>query len=64
MTNDDTKRIFNCDETIQVDGHSNVSVDDFLEIAGFKNCEPTKQAMLDFDGGSKGYYDLINSINF
>lgn len=63
MTKDDVKRIFNCDEVIALGNGLSVTIDDFLEIAGFKDCEPTKEAMLVFDGGTKGYYDLILQLS-
>ena len=64
MTKEDVQKIFNCKDVIHLPDGSQVLVDGFLNIAGFKNCEPTKQAMLDFDGGIKGYAELIEQGNF
>ena len=41
-----------------------ISIDDFLKVAGFEKCAPTKEAMLAFDGEVKGYKDLIEQGNF
>ena len=67
MTESDVKRIFANyvdDNNIQINNILSVTIDDFLHIAGFEHCEPTKEAMLDFDGGIKGYAELIEQGNF
>lgn len=63
MTQDDVQRIFNCNENFICGIGIIVSVNAFINVAGFKDCEPTKAAMLVFDGGTKGYYDLIMSLS-
>ena len=63
MTKDDVKRIFGVTHEFTV-GLAVVSVDDFLDIAGFRDCEPTKDAMLEHDGGTKGYREFIESGNW
>ena len=65
MTKNDVVNIFNLksDEIILQNG-AHTTVDKFLDIAGFSECEPTKQAMLDFDNGTKGYKELIENGNF
>ena len=65
MTENDVKKIFNCkDDIIVLSENCNVTIDNFLNIAGFKNCEPTKEAMLEFDAEVKGYKELIKKGNF
>ena len=66
MTEQDVRRIFELEEgqTFFRVGIGVVTIEDFLQIAGFKDCEPTKEAMLAFDGGVKGYKELIEQGNF
>lgn len=67
MTEQDVRRIFcigSDSDIVYRQGVVTVRVEDFLEVAGFKNCEPTKEAMLAFDGGAKGYRELIEQGSF
>ena len=64
LTISDIQRIFGSGDVIHLTSGSFVLVDAFLNIAGFASCEPTKEAMLKFDGGTKGYKELIESGNF
>ena len=63
MTAEDIKRIFNQENVICFKGWA-ISVDKFLNFVGFGNCEPTKEAMLAFDGGKLGYAEFIESGNW
>ena len=64
MTENDVQNIFANmikNDIINFPNGSFISVDNFLNIVGFSNCEPTKNAMLAFDAGEKGYAALIES---
>ena len=50
------------EDKITLPSGATVTIDDFLIVAGFKDCDPTKDAMLNFDGEVKGYADLFNLI--
>ena len=62
MTKSEVENMFGVKEGICLSNGAFVLVDDFLNIAGFKDCDATKQDMLVFDNGTKGYTDLINTI--
>ena len=66
MTTKDVQSIFNVEDIIIMPNNIVVTVDDFLNIAEFQNApdNPTKQELLDFDNGEKGYVDLIESGNY
>lgn len=65
MTEKDCKSIFKIDNgVIRLSNGIQVTINDFLEIAGFKECNPTKEDMLVFDSGTKGYKKLIESGDF
>lgn len=65
MNKNDVIRIFYLqDEDDAIRGNGITTIDNFLNIAGFKDCNPTKIDMLAFDNGAKGYIDLINQGNF
>lgn len=64
MTVDDVRRIFGCYDEIIISPTTAVTVEDFLHLAGFEACEPTKEAMLAFDGGTKGYSKFIETGSF
>ena len=61
MTREDVARIFasQCDGVnVFLSRDCFISVDDFLKIFV---CKPTKEDMLEIDGGVKGYKDLIEN---
>ena len=67
MTKNDVKRVFANyvdGDNIRINNIVSVTIDDFLHIAGFKNCESTKEDMLAFDGGTKGYSKFIETGSF
>ena len=67
MTKTDVMNIFDINiknNVLELSNGSNVSIKNFLDVAGFEICEPNKIAMLEFDGGKKGYKDLIEQGNF
>ena len=67
MTESDVKRIFANyvdDDNIQINNIVSVTIDDFLHIAGFEHCEPTKESMLAHDGGKRGYAEFIETGDF
>lgn len=39
-------------------------MEDFLNALGFAKCEATKEAMLAFNGGTKGYSKFIETGSF
>ena len=63
MTTGDIKRIFGCDDYISFENWS-ISTEAFLNKVGFAECEPTKEDMLAFDGGTKGYSKFIETGSF
>jgi len=63
MTKIECQAILQCDEVICLSNSQTVTVDAFLDIAGFKDCEPNLQAMIDFDGGTKGYRDFLLQLS-
>ena len=63
MTPKDIKNIFGTN-ILRPNKFCAISADDFLSVVGFSQCEPTKESMLDFDGGTKGYKELIEKGNF
>jgi len=67
MDNTDVKRIFAdfvVGDKLIIKPNQTVDISCFLGVAGFKDCEPTKQDMLYFDGGIKGYANLIEQGNY
>jgi len=66
MTKKDVYNIFGYSYEIQLSDCISVTVESFLEFAGFKNApnNPTKQDLHDIDKGVKGYADLIESGNY
>ena len=69
MTITDVQRIFKnsiSGDIIILNENSAVTIDDFLNIAGFKNApdNPTKQDLISIDAGIKNYSELIESGNY
>lgn len=66
LTENDVKRIFDCESVIELGNGVSVTVDNFLNVAGFKDApnNPTKEDLHSIDQGVKGYADLIEQGNY
>ena len=63
MTIEDMECIFGCGDYTSIENWS-ISTETFLNNIGFAECEPTKEDMLAFDGGTKGYSKFIETGSF